>query len=143
MSQKRQRQPGAAANADLLKRLESEFYKKSKGHQSLLLCVGAEPWQKVDAAFFRKNPRRSFRLRAARPDEATHGTTHVIVKQIRPGVRERMFIRCTAPASVHFTDMELAAMWRRLDAVPVGHPVSNALAVADAASWGVMAGGAQ
>ena len=145
MAQKRQRQPGRAGDAALLKRPKAEISKTARTHQSMLLCVGAEPWQKADAAWFRARPKRCMRVRPMHPGELDSlpagQSAHMLVRQIRPGFREKMFVSGVT-ADLPDDDAVLLALWQRLNDAP-GQPVPLATAVADALSWAVIAGGVQ
>lgn len=61
--------------------------------QTQLLCLEDAPWKADDRAWFATHPTRSFRLRRLHPGEfptATLGNaTHVIVRQLRPGFRDK------------------------------------------------------
>lgn len=58
----------------------------------------SEPWAADDRDWFAAHPDRSHRLRAAYPGEwpPAQATPYTIVKQRRPGVRQRLGIRITA-----------------------------------------------
>ena len=136
MSRKRQRQPGAAADGALLKRLKAEVTKKHHAHQSVILCFGYEPWQKADAAWFSAHPRRSLRLRKLQPGELPKiegdATTHALIRQHTPGLRERMFIVGTdAEKHLAANDYGLMLLWQRLSDTALGRAVRLGDVIAD------------
>lgn len=60
--------------------------------------IPVAPWAVDDRDWFKANPRRSHRMRAAYPGEwpAEQATPFTVVKQDQPGVRRRLGIKITA-----------------------------------------------
>lgn len=68
-----------------------------------VLLLGFEPnsdcpWKVDDQRFFRANSKRSFRLRRIYPEEygdlSDDSWTHVLVRQLRPGLRDKRGLGC-------------------------------------------------
>jgi hypothetical protein len=75
----------------------------------------AEPaWARADRKFFRRNPRRSHRLRRAFRGEWVDGSTHTVVRQARPGVRVRLPVSLTEHLP-QGEDVPEAAAWAIFD----------------------------
>lgn len=61
-----------------------------KNSDSSLLSIGAEPWMRDDRAWFQKNPRCGFRLRAPYSGEPlVAGSRWLVVKRINKGFRSK------------------------------------------------------
>jgi len=77
-----------------IKRSLEESVKTGFGH--MLIDLSAEPWKKDDQEWFLANPLRSFRIRRLYekefPQEFNEGQTHVIVRQVMPGLRDKVFL---------------------------------------------------
>ena len=135
VKRKNQRQPGAAG-AGTTKQLNAgnrtagpqEFrrYCSDVARQGGPVCISFgddTPWSRDDAAWFREHPHRSFRLRPVIPGEvptaaAKSGAsqTHVLVRQMAPGYRDRSFFSAKVAADADAacedaSDHELLLMW--------------------------------
>lgn len=85
----------------------------------LLFHTGPAPWQADDAAWFRKHPKRCFRLRTITFAEFPRGLaaafTHVIVCQITPGYRQRRPVNVTGhPPTGLDPDFALMLCWQQM-----------------------------
>ncbi|MCW5600166.1 hypothetical protein [Nitrosomonas sp.] len=64
---------------------------------AILFNFNAEPWREEDKKWFAAKPRRSFRIRRIYvnelPKEFDSGETHVIVRQITPSIRDKVFLK--------------------------------------------------
>lgn len=83
-----------------MKKAAPQYRQDSRAHGKSITVTTAKKssWMKPDREFFKKNPRRSYRLRPLLPGELEHiaahtGSnipwTHVIIQQIEPGLRCR------------------------------------------------------
>jgi hypothetical protein len=93
-----------------------------QGVVDVQLNVSMEKWKRDDAAWFRTNPTRSFRLRRiilGEWKEWIGNSTHSLVRQIEPGFRDRIPIYFTGDATGAFIDGDsdavLMVMWRSLN----------------------------
>ncbi len=86
--------------AEGLRSFDAAFFEASKLGTVLL---GFEPnskcpWKVDDQRFFIANPKRSFRLRRIYPGEygdlLDESMTHVLVRQLRPGLRDKRCLGC-------------------------------------------------
>jgi len=80
------------------------------------------PWKEGDRKWFSENPFRSFRLRRLFPNEFPNdfyeGQTHVLVRQLRPGFRDKQFCLDVANGAsfdaLPNTEEVCMALWIRL-----------------------------
>jgi hypothetical protein len=80
-----------------IKRSLGEYSKAGGGLVFFDLGPGAEAWKTDDRKWFLANPLRSFRIRrlfeGELPEAANDGQTHVLVRQLTPGLRDKDFLR--------------------------------------------------
>jgi hypothetical protein len=103
----------------VIKRMLAEHARN--GAEAVVLTLGFEEWQKDDAPWFEKHPRRSFRLRRIyKGEKVDQLSTHMLVRQIEPGFRDKLPVSSTADTTGEFldsfedSDKVLIALWREM-----------------------------
>lgn len=84
---------------------------------------GSSPWKDADKEWFAANPTRSFRIRrlfaGEFPSDFSEGQTHVLVRQLRPGLRDKLALLDARNGADfdRFPDDDAACMmlWERLE----------------------------
>lgn len=135
-SQARQRnQVHPLFTAEGLRSFDAAF---SEGSKLGTVLLGFEPnsmcpWKVDDQRFFIANPKRSFRLRRIYPGEygdlLDESMTHVLVRQLRPGLRDK---RCFGCDRIGYSlddlpDKEafLVLLWEELSSGRIETPLSR------------------
>lgn len=94
-----------------------------------LAIFGETAWKRADAAWFRSHRRRSFRMRrlfggefpAALLGDHERAPTHVLVCQVEPGVREKVFTSKVVADDVDENDDDqLLGLWITLRSSDAG-----------------------
>ena len=119
-------QAGAAAKPpSWLRALGQEaFASQAKGCHLIVDLFPGSQWKTDDRDWFAANPKRSHRLRRMFAGEWPPGTgdgmTHVLIKQLEPGMRVRVLATSPDHGAVldECPDHEglIAELWRRIDA---------------------------
>lgn len=105
-------------------------------------------WKEDDRRWFAANPKRSFRIRrlfvGELPSEYSDGQTHVLIRQLAPGLRDKRFL-LDARNGIDFDnfpdrDFVALALWERLDrggaSLPLSEVIDQAKAMESAAGDG-------
>lgn len=95
---------------------------KAGGFETLYFDFNTETWKEDDKKWFGANPHRSFRIRRLHKNEITKefnsGETHVIVRQITPGVRDKVFLKDMKGGASHdaLPDLDSVGMvlWKKI-----------------------------
>lgn len=87
-----------------------------------LLVSRNTKWTKADKAWFEKRPSRSFRLRELFPGELPaefnigNAATHVVVRQVAPGFRDKRYLSLRGPAAAFpRDDLSLMYVWQNYE----------------------------
>ena len=95
-----------------------------KAGNSTLVNLSAESWKEDDQQWFLDNSSRSFRIRRLfaleLPEESNNEFTHVLVRQLIPGVREKLFLYNPTKGSAGFdalpdTDTIGMLLWEKVN----------------------------
>ena len=111
-------------SAAALAEMNSYFDQRLKhGPLAVVMNIGMERWQRNDAAWFRKNSARNYRLRQAIEGEwpvPLDATSRILVRQYEKGHRGRITVSSNAPNPGAFldnlghSDTALEAAWQAL-----------------------------
>lgn len=93
-----------------------------EGFETILFNFNAEPWKEDDKKWFAANPQRSFRIRRLYnnelPKEFNHGETHALVRQVIPGVRDKLYLMDLKGGASHdaLPDVDSVGMilWKKI-----------------------------